>query len=407
MTAELPIIYTQGSINQLPLMEALMEEYRFVVGNTVIANTAKDMGMEIAVMEDAFDPTLMDQVKLKTLWLQQRIMEELSSGSLVSLDPDVEALRPPALQQWFPNITFDTIHAAILRLRAFERIIEEHGIAGVLVHDDVTIEGRSLVAIGEHHGVPTLHIPHANHFIQPNTNDIHTVTRAANLGVAGNYMYNWYKTAGVDPERMTKIGSPQLDEVYRDAERLDQPHARRCFGLDEDGIVLLYATSWAQQTDAWGRGQEDLFEGTKWFLETAKQNNAQVILKLHPHEGEQNAVRYKEMAESSGLYSVLTSHYLPYTLSACDVVVTQGSSNLAIEAGIFGKPTVEMFQPGTKYPEQYNIPGSWGPDLGEKIKIAWEQGVSEDFLADMNVGPGSTERASDWVRGKFSDNDRE
>ncbi|KKL61865.1 hypothetical protein LCGC14_2191000, partial [marine sediment metagenome] len=155
---------------------------------------------------------------------------------------------------------------------------------------------------------------------------------------------------------------------------------------------------------AWGRGQEDLFDGTKWFLDAAREAGAQVLLKLHPHEGEQNAVRYKEMAESSGLYAVLTSHYLPYVLAACDVVVTQGSSNMAIEAGIMGKATVEMLQPGTKYPEQYEIPSSWGPDLPEVIELAIAQGPVESFIADMNMGPGSTERAADWVRGHIGTN---
>ena len=404
MTAELPVVYTQGSTNQLVLMESLTDEYRFVVGNTDIGNTAKDLGIETANMGDAIDHSLLEKVKLKTIWLQQRIMEEMISGKLVSLDPDIPAFSPPHLHNWFPTITFDVMIATLTRLRAFEAILEEHGIAGVLVHEDVTIEGRTLVALGIHHDVPTLHIPHANHFIPPDTGDIHATTRARNLGVTGNYMYNWYEAAGVDPERMTKIGAPQWDEVYKNFERLDQQHARNCFGLDQDKPVWAYGTTWAQSTNAWGRGQEDLFDGTKWFLDAAREAGAQVLLKLHPHEGEQNAVRYKEMAESSGLYAVLTSHYLPYVLAACDVVVTQGSSNMAIEAGIMGKATVEMLQPGTKYPEQYEIPSSWGPDLPEVIELAIAQGPVESFIADMNMGPGSTERAADWVRGHIGTN---
>ena len=77
---------------------------------------------------------------------------------------------------------------------------------------------------------------------------------------------------------------------------------------------------------------------------------------------------------------------------------------MAIEAHIFGKPVVEMLQPGTKYPEQYEIPGSWGPDLVDKIETVINQGPNEDFVADMNVGPGSTERTANWVRGKLGPN---
>ena len=399
MTNELPIIYTQGSPNTLELMKHLSKEYRFVVGNTTVANTAKDMGMEVAVMEDAIDDPLLNNIKTRVLWLQQRIQGELLAGSLVSLDPSIPAFTSPTLQNWFPPIPFDLMFAVLTRLRAFDRIIEEHGIAGVLVHEDVTYEGRSLVAVGEKYDVPTLHLPHANHFIQPHAGDIHATTRAANLGVAGNYMYNWYETAGVALERMTKVGAPHLDIVYKNAERLNQSHARRCFGLEEDKPVWVYGTTWAQQTDAWGDGQEDLYEGTKWFLETARKADVQIIMKLHPHEGEANAQRYRELAENSGMRVVLTSHYLPHVLAACDLVVTQGSSNLAVGAGIMGKPTVELLQPGTKYPEKYIMPRSWGPDLKEVIEVAMELGANEQFVADMNVGPGSLERTGEWVRG--------
>jgi hypothetical protein len=386
----------------LPLYEHLKDEYRFVIGHPLIANTARDMGAQIASLNEAINPQLLSQSQLRALWLQQNIQAELTTGELITLDSEYAGLSAPQLQQWFPSLTFELLIALISRLRGLEEVIKEHGIAGVLVHEDVTAEGRSLVAIGRKFNVPTMHIPHANHFLLPDTGDIHAETRAEFLGVAGNYMYNWYKTAGVDPKRMTIIGAPQWDSYYREAGRLDQPHARRCFGLDLDKPVWMYATTWAQATDAWGEGQEDLFAGTKWFLQTARDADVQVILKLHPHEANTHAQRYQKLAEDSGVHAVLTSHYLSHILAASDVVITQGSSNLAVEAGIMGKPVVELLQPGTKYPDKYGIPGSWGPDLKEAIDSAMGWGPSEEFLKDMNVGPGSLKRAEAWIRGVFN-----
>ncbi|MHA2067536.1 MAG: CDP-glycerol glycerophosphotransferase family protein [Candidatus Thorarchaeota archaeon] len=400
----LPIIYTQGSHNLVPLFDHLKETYRFVIGHPTIAQIARDMGVTVANMEDALSPALLEQSRLRAMWLQQGIQHELLYGSLMNIDTSYPALSTPALQQWFPLLTSELMTGIITRLRALDTVVNEHGIAGVLVHEDVTAEGRSLVALGRKHGVPTMHMPHANHFIQPDTGDIHATTRAEFLGVAGNYMYNWYKIAGVADERMTRIGSPNLDKIYEEAERIDQPHARRCFGFDQEKPVWLYATSWAQTTDAWGEGQEDLFTGTKWFLQAAREAGAQVLLKLHPHENAEHAQRYLELSEKAGLYSVLTSHYLTHTLSASDVVITQGSSNLAVQATIMGKPVVEMLQPGTKYPEQYNIPGSWGPDLAQAVSTAMDQGPNEKFLADMNEGPESKERATEWIGGILASN---
>ena len=132
-----------------------------------------------------------------------------------------------------------------------------------------------------------------------------------------------------------------------------------------DKPVYNYAASWAQDTNAWGRGEDDLQDSLRWVLDAARAADAQLILKLHPHQPQTMAEVYANIAREAGVKTVVTSHYTSHTLKAADVVITQGSSNLAIEAGIMGAPVVEMFQPGTRYPAKYNLPGRVGSAFTE------------------------------------------
>ena len=258
-----------------------------------------------------------------------------------------------------------------------------------------------LAEIGRRHEVPVVHIPHANYFISPVDGDIHASSRADALGVYGPYMRDWFIAAGVDPSIITVIGAAHWDKLYEDNNRITKEHAKACFGLDPEKPIYLYASSWAQDTNAWGRGKEDLLDSLRWVLDAARQTNAQLLIKLHPHQSEADLAEYSNMLVESGLKIIVTAQYTAHLSKAADVVLTQGSSNLAVEAGIMGTPVVEMFQPGTRYPAKYGIPGTWGEDLPKQISRAIKEGVSQEFLADMNIGPGSIERARAFIREQF------
>jgi hypothetical protein len=400
---ELPILYTLGHQKFLPTLEAAGEDFRYVIYYNAIANLARDMGLEVASVQDAIDMEVTDKAQTTSLWLEQKILDDLSYGNLVSLAPDLPKLHSPDIQQWLPGLTFELLQHILSHAMGIERIIDEHGIEGVLLHEDVTIDGRLLAALGENYGVPVLHMPHANHFLQPDSADIHTESRSDKLGVFGKYMKDWYIAAGVQAKNITIVGNPAWDAFYEEKENIKQPHARRCFGFEEDKPVWLYATSWAQSTGAWGRGQEDLFDSFRWVVDTVKNADVQFFVKLHPNEGEVNVQRYTAILKEAGISGVISAHYNGHALMASDVVITQGSSNLAVEAGIMGKPVVEMWQVGTKYPAVYNIPGTWGPDLRYIINEAIAEGPNKKFIEDMNTGPGSSERARDWIVGEILD----
>lgn len=402
MSTELPILYSLGATPFITVGDVLQDDFRFVFINSVIGNAIRDLGGEVALMEDAFDLEVLQQAQGLALWLQYKISDQLLNGSLVSLDPNYPALHVPELSQWMPNATYETMLYAIGRIIALERIVEEHGIDGVLIHEDVSTDGRMVAELGHQRGVRVVHIPHANYFISPSDGDIHASTRAHALGVYGPYMREWFIKAGVDPAIITVIGAAHWDKMYEENERLTVEHARNCLGLSMDKLVYNYAASWAQDTNAWGRGEDDLQDSLRWVLDAAQAADVQLILKLHPHQPQTMAEVYANIAKEAGVKTVITSHYTSHTLKAADVVITQGSSNLAVEAGIMETPVVEMFQAGTRYPEKYDIPGTWGNTLPEEIDRAIELGVNENFMRDMNYGPGSKERMRTFVKEQIS-----
>jgi len=402
MSTDLPILYALGATPFLAVAEALKDDYRFVVTNTGIGNSLRDLGAQIAMLEDAFDIEVLYEAQGLALWLQHRIGDSLLTGSLASLNMDYDEFHTPQIAQWFPNATYESLIYAIGRIIALQRIVGEHGIDGVLTHEDVSMDGRILAQLGVQNDVPIVHIPHANYFISPTEGDIHASTDATALGVYGEYMKDWFIRAGVDPAIITVIGAAHWDKMYVESRRITKEHARNCLGVASGKPVYTYASSWAQDTNAWGRGEEDLLDSMRWVLDVAKTDDAELIVKLHPHQPKQSAERYAKVIQEAGINAKITSHYNSHTLKAADVVITQGSSNLAVEAGIMGVPVVEMFQPGTRYPEQYDIPGTWGDTLAEQIDRAMDEGVNKEFLRDMNMGPGSTERAKAYVKEQFA-----
>jgi hypothetical protein len=402
MSTDLPILYSLGATPFVDVASALQEDYRFVLTNSMIGNSLRDAGVQVAVLEDAFDLNALYEAQGIALWMQHRIGDSLLTGPLTNLNMDYPEMHTPQITQWFPNATYESMIYAIGRIIALERIVGEHGIDGVLTHEDVSMDGRVLAQLGAHNGVKVVHIPHANYFISPTEGDIHATTKADALGVYGEYMKDWFIRAGVDPAIITVIGAAHWDKMYEDSERISKEHARRCLGLDQEKPVYTYASSWAQDTNAWGRGEKDLIDSMRWVLDTAKQEGAELVIKLHPHQPKESVERYASVAQEAGIKLKLTSHYNAHTLKAADVVITQGSSNLAVEAGIMGVPVVEMFQPGTRYPEKYDIPGTWGDDLTEQVARAMDEGVNEDFVKDMSMGPGATERAKAYVKEQFA-----
>jgi len=391
-----PLLFTVGAHQQQPLWKPLSDYYTLAFLNTQAAALANEMGLEAIAVEHHVDADMLNHAQNQAIWVTSIVTEQLKEGALV-LDANIPELSHPGLGHWMPTFLHELIVGAIIRAYSAAKLLEKRPSAGVLVHEDVTVEGKGLALFGMSEGLPTLHIPHANHFLSCD-GDIHSKVTAEFIGARGTYMRDWYLSKGVPEDKITLVGAPQWDWLYETEEMPTREHARRAFGFDKDELVLCYGTTWFQNTAVWGRGQEDLDEAWLYMLKAAQELKAKLFVKMHPGEVGGREKFYLESMKKHGVSGVIDRKHNEYAMIVSDCLVTQGSSNLAIEAAILGKPSVELWQCGTRYPGW--IDGTWGEDLVAKIKAAMEAGPNDDFARVMNYDHDgkAVNRCVEWIR---------
>ena len=394
---EKPVLLTLGNHTQTPMWKGLAESYRLAFLSSQAADLAASMGID-AIKAEAYLPFAeMEDARGRALLMAGEVTDALADGR-VAFDSVLPRFSPSAMTSWFLPAFYDQACAVIGRLKACEALRQKEGIAGILVHEDVTPEGRTLALFGNAHGIPTLHQPHANHFLEPGTGDIHCDATAQFIGASGTYMRDWYKACGVPEERIAIVGRPAWDKLYDEDILPSRAKAKYAFGVYDDRFVLAYATTWYQMTSAWGDPEADLLRSLDRVLDVAKEIGAFVIVKQHPGEG-QTAIYEKKLKEL-GLKGAITRHWNEFALRAADVLVTQGPSNIGVEAAILGTPVVEMFQCGARYPD-FGPEGTWGEDLLPLISDACARGALAEFAEAMSFRTNrpAAEVAIDWVRG--------
>ena len=392
-----PILFTVGSQLQLPLWKPLSEIYRLAFLSTLAFQTAEQMGIKDAIALESFSTTdRTETAKSRGFWLASIIGDAIADKKLI-LDPDIPELTYPGIGHWLPAFALDQIVGTMMRVLTAAAVLAGNRGAGVLVHEDVMPEGRGMVMFGKSEGLPTLHLPHANHFVA-GYDDIHSKVTSEYIGARGTYMRDWYKERGISDDKITLVGAPHWDILYKEETRPSREHARRALGLDQDGLVLCYGTTWAQSTAVWGEGQDDLFHNYLLMLKAAQEMKAKLLVKVHPGSAPSYDANYQEMMIKHGVPGLITRRHNEYCLAASDCLISQGSSNLAVESTIAGTPVVELFQCSTRFPDW--IKGTWGDELVDLIKEAIEVGPNIEFARAMNYDNdgNAIERCLDWIR---------
>ena len=385
-----PVLLTVGGHTQKALWPALSEHYRLAFLESNSANLAAEMGLEGVMRVEGFlDAEMLHRGQLEAMWMSQRVMNALDGG--LTLDHAVPELNSK-LGTWLPLFFREQAEAAMVRLTAIDACFAKEKPVGVLVHEDVTPEARGMVLYAKSKSVPTLHLPHANHFIQ-DKGDIHSQLTADYLGVYGEYMDGWYRNNG--GENITRVGAPQWDWLYHDIKIPAQKVARQAFGAPE-GRVLTYATTWYQMTSVFGKGAEDLEAAWQRMVAAAKELKAFLIVKMHPGEQAGQEKHYEAGMKEAEIKGAILRGSNEWALRAADCLIVQGPSNLGAEAAILGVPVVELYQYGARYPE-WGPAGTWGEDLVQKIADAKP---NLEFIRRLNEYPGeAVEHSVDWVRG--------
>lgn len=202
-------------------------------------------------------------------------------------------------------------------------------------------------------GVPSLavepHIINAEYcrYTRVMTDRYGTVSR-----YLGNLAQNGFS---VPAERIDIIGSPRLlakPPVPPDAARQS---------LEKDGYASFPAgrltVAFFSQPSRW----EQISEVWRMILKAmAPHADLQILLKVHPEEGDLRIANYLAISEAMGLSERVQSLSAPTSMviEASDLVLSCYSTTL-VEAALAGRPVASVVNPGTRYPiDQHEVVGA-------------------------------------------------
>jgi len=208
----------------------------------------------------------------------------------------------------------------------------------VLLHNDVEPLTRSVAAWARHAKVPCLHVPHAVYLDSPWVTapgtDVHDIITASHLCVAGPFQKEWYSTRLSEGQTLEirETGLPQFDPwVHLPTNRA---LARQLLGLDANRPVVVYASSWRQDTNLLGC-HDGIEEAYTAFLNACKLSpGIQPVVKLHPRAT--NGQAHVDLAQKMNIGCIITGQHLEMCLHAADVLISFGPSNIVLEAAIQG-----------------------------------------------------------------------
>jgi hypothetical protein len=234
--------------------------------------------------------------------------------------------------------------------------------------------------------------------------DIHRETRATYLGAAGAAMRDFYARNGHPAESIELIGALQFEHYYRPGALPERDEARRV--LDVTGTpemrgraVVTYAATWGQTTALRGGYDDEINAGIGAVLDYARRSDATLIVKVHPNSGSAEDF-YAERMKQAQVRGLVTRQHLSYVLRASDVLISQGLSNVCVEAILAGTPACYIQSEGFDFAHP-QIPRGSVFDIDGMIEAARAPQEWDGFLSFYNCAHplgGAVEKAVDWLR---------
>jgi len=341
MTEQKRVVIISGAGPTYHLYSGLSDEYDVAVYDHGLAQrlSVEHGGVGVICPLGGAQPAMFDRARNDAALLATNIARKTRNG--FELDGTTP---PPALADptgWLPGLALNFLADVAANLRALDAYAKTDGveIAGVVVHEDVTPRFRALALWGKAQGLPVIHLPHNNCYLQQRP-DIHDETVADWLLVASPYMREWYAERGFSKQKIKVVGFPGWDywqhPVVQPAQ-IPQARARGTFQLEPDVLTLCFCSGWPQRTNA--VDDHGMLEvAAHVTLQAAAREGWQVIWKMHPGDAQGQEGKYAQLAAGYRVAAVVTRDHLPYALRAADVAVSTGPSNVLVEAGICDRP---------------------------------------------------------------------
>lgn len=341
MSAENKPILLIGSGGTLaPLWRPLAEVYDLVFFQQAGAQAAAGAGVGAQFIEAAITPDVRERADTAAANLTAQLVAQLPViGRRMAADLPAEhpAAVNSALPTWFPGYAMRAFGWQAGYLEALENIAANRRIAGVLTHEDVGPDTRTVINWANAKGLPTLHLPHAACHLLPGVRDIHRETRARHVLASGDYMAAFYADAGVSAAQIHIVGVPAWDYLSG-ANLPNRAEARQVLGIENER-VLMYGTTWGQTTSLRSRFEHEFRETEEAVFALARAAGAYLIVNLHPNETRENSAFYEQRLSEAGVEGLVTADHGVYCTRAADVVVKHGPSNFCVEAAMMGTPS--------------------------------------------------------------------
>ena len=404
-----PVLLMTGGHTTQPLWPHLAETYDICMAHPQMTQLMADMGIKGAfgiqkylnsdAQEDAVNTAYAMTAKLYQPEVSASIVNTIANA--FNGDGVPENLREPQVMQWWPAMVGEHLRQEVLLGNMLNRLSIDRKVSGCVVHEDVTPDARTIVQFCNSRGIATIHIPHANCYYIGDGWDIHTESISAFIAASGEYMRDWYVKWGYPADRITITGMPQLDSWYSQ-HRLSKQEARRVLGVDQDAFLLIYATSWGQMTSTRGGFDEEFSDSLRQVMETAKEMNAVLCVKMHPGEGQGQEQGYLDTLKKNNITGFVTRQFNEYVLAAGDALVAHGPSNICLSAAAIGLPSVFIGTEDFTFP----IPGPVlsRDNVTHAIRIAMmldKTKVWDEFAKQMNASHpvgGACERITEFVK---------
>ena len=348
---EKPIILLSGGRTTQPLAKLLAERFRIAVFDQNAASSFTVQIEEVLCPEKGAKPQLDATATNDAAILTARIVNALPA---LPQKFAVDGVASPALSEnlsgWLPGLSLTLLSTLARDVRVLETFCNGLDVRCVVTHEDVTPRFRAMVLYAKTRGIPTVHVPHANHFCHTRP-DIHDECVSDWILAASPWMRDWYAERGYPRDRIKVTGCPNWDRWQETNAKVSKEHARTVLHLPQDKPVVLYCTSWPQTTNL--IDDHALKErADAAMLAAAKAQGWQLVWSLHPGDPPEWQQAYAQLAKEAGVPAVIVRGHLSHTARAADVLVMLGPSNVAIEAGIAGCPTVTIPLRGYGYPDE-------------------------------------------------------
>lgn len=398
-----PTLLISGGSSLTALFERLAESFDLLFIYPPAAQLATEMGVSNAgAVMQYMDGPAQDRAHNLGAVLTARVvnaMPRISETFKARLGPNPPHTLNGYLGEWWMGFAADRLVGQAGVIVTLEKAFAARNPVGLVVHEDVTPDMRTVVGFCKARGIPTIHIPHAACHLLPGVRDIHRETRADYVGASGPYMAEFYHSAGMPLDQIEQVGVPSWDGYYS-ADLPGKDESKAVLSLA--GRVVTYASTWAQTTSLRSGFLPELTEGLNATIDLAKRWDASLIIKMHPNQSPQDEAGYAEAMKAAGVGGLVTRNHINYCIRATDLLIAQGPSNLCIEAAIMGVPSVYLQTEGFDY--AYALPYRATVETLEKeARAALDSAGAaqwQDFIAHYNIvhpNGGAIERAGEFV----------